>query len=44
MSSLDSLDIKLEGIGHALSDNQLVVPMYQRSYAWQTEQIKELFD
>ena len=40
---LDSLDIKLEGIGHALSDNQLVVPMYQRSYAWQTEQIKELF-
>jgi hypothetical protein len=43
MSALDSLDIKLEGIGHALSDNQLVVPMYQRSYAWQTEQIRALF-
>ena len=34
MSSLEEMKIKLDGIGHILSDNNLSVPRYQRSYAW----------
>ena len=43
MSVLDRLVTSLEGIAHALSDNELVVPMYQRSYAWSKRHIDELF-
>jgi len=34
MPSLDEISINLEGIGHALSDNMLAVPIYQRSKAY----------
>ena len=43
MSGLDQIDIKLEGIGHVVSDNSLSVPRYQRSYAWEERQVGELF-
>lgn len=37
-----SIDIRLEGIGHALSDKRLSVPIYQRSYAWEDKHVKDL--
>jgi len=43
MPSLDEISINLEGIGHALSDNMLAVPIYQRSYAWEEIHVLELF-
>jgi hypothetical protein len=43
MSTLDRMRIDLEGIGHALSDKKLQVPVYQRVYAWQREHVTELF-
>lgn len=43
MSSLEQMKIKLEGIGHALSDNLLAVPMYQRSYSWEDRHVYDLF-
>ncbi len=43
MSTLDRMRINLEGIGHALSDKKLQVPVYQRAYAWQEEHVTELF-
>jgi hypothetical protein len=39
-TGLSSIDISLEGIGHVLRDRQLGVPPYQRSYAWQSEQVE----
>lgn len=42
MSSLEEMKIKLDGIGHILSDNNLSVPRYQRSYAWTDKQITDL--
>lgn len=30
----------LEGIGHLLRDQWLSVPLYQRSYAWDPEEVK----
>lgn len=32
-----------KGIGHALSDNRMVVPINQRSYAWEDEHVTDLF-
>lgn len=43
MTSLENMSIELDGIGHALSDNQLRVPHYQRSYAWEERHILDLF-
>ena len=43
MPSLEEMKIDLEGIGHALSDNLLSVPMYQRSYAWEDQHVNDLF-
>jgi len=42
LMSTTSIDIRLEGIGHALSDKRLAVPIYQRSYAWETKHVKDL--
>ena len=42
MPSLDEISIALEGIGHALSDNMLAVPVYQRSYAWEERHVLDL--
>lgn len=43
MPTLEQMNIMLEGIGHALSDNLLAVPMYQRSYAWEDRHVADLF-
>lgn len=32
-----------KGIGHSLADNRLVVPINQRSYAWEEEHVTDLF-
>jgi hypothetical protein len=39
---MQNIDIKLDGIGHVLSDRRLVVPRYQRSYAWEDRNVLEL--
>ena len=36
------LGIELAGIGKILAERRLAVPIYQRSYAWKEEQVKEL--
>jgi uncharacterized protein with ParB-like and HNH nuclease domain len=43
MNSIHELDVDLEGIGHALGDNYLAVPRYQRSYAWKEDNVADLF-
>lgn len=42
MASISQLKIELDGIGHILSDKRLGVPKYQRSYAWEEQNIEEL--
>jgi uncharacterized protein with ParB-like and HNH nuclease domain len=44
MSSRAGIEIDREGIGHAISDNTLAVPIYQRSYMWEEEQVRQLFE
>jgi hypothetical protein len=34
--------IRLEGLGHLLSDGQMRVPVYQRAFSWTAEEIREL--
>lgn len=43
MESLDAMRVQLDGIGHVLSDNNLSVPKYQRSYAWEDEHVQDFF-
>jgi hypothetical protein len=43
MASIGHLEIKLDGIGHILADKKLSVPRYQRSYAWDRQNVEELF-
>lgn len=43
MGNLKKLDIELIGIGNALLNKKLCVPRYQRSYAWKTKQIEDLY-
>jgi hypothetical protein len=43
MGVTGGIGITPEGIGHAISDNTLAVPIYQRSYAWEEEHVQELF-
>lgn len=42
MASISQLKIELDGIGHILSDKRLGVPKYQRSYAWEKQNVEEL--
>lgn len=42
MSSLQDVKIDHLGIGKALSDGRLVVPAFQRSYAWEEEHVADL--
>lgn len=42
MASISQLQIDLDGIGHILSDKHLGVPKYQRSYAWEKQNVEEL--
>ena len=44
MGVTGGIGIAPEGIGHAISDNILAVPIYQRSYAWEAEHVKDLFE
>jgi hypothetical protein len=37
---LTELSAALDGIGHVLRDKKLEVPRYQRSYAWEAEQVE----
>lgn len=36
-----TIDFDLDGLAHVLSEIDLRVPKYQRSYAWQDEQVRE---
>jgi hypothetical protein len=38
------LDTSLTGIGDVLKERRLAVPVYQRSYSWEDEQVEELWD
>ncbi|WP_433930381.1 DUF262 domain-containing protein [Curtobacterium flaccumfaciens] len=36
-----NIDFNLDGIGHQLKDRRLEVPLYQRSYAWGSDQVRD---
>lgn len=36
-----NIDFGLDGIGHQLADRLLAVPIYQRSYSWEDDQIQD---
>jgi len=40
---IDPIHIHLDGIGHLISDKKIEVPAYQRSFAWEKEQVENLF-
>jgi uncharacterized protein with ParB-like and HNH nuclease domain len=39
-----SLSTSVYGIGHLISDRQLAIPDYQRSYSWKADEVAELWD
>jgi hypothetical protein len=41
---MSSIAIDLEGIGRILLNRNLAVPIYQRSYAWEEEHVRDLLD
>lgn len=43
MPVLDKINIELIGLGRALLNKNLAVPMYQRSYAWEERHVIDLF-
>src|SRR5438105_4513400 len=43
VTSLSQIKIELDGIGHTLSDRELMVPKYQRSYAWEEKHVSALY-
>ena len=42
MSSLEEIKIDLIGLGEILKNNNLSVPIYQRSYAWKEQNVLDL--
>jgi hypothetical protein len=36
-----SIEARPDGLGHILRDHRLAVPVYQRSYAWNVEQVQQ---
>jgi hypothetical protein len=44
MTSIESINIDLTGIGRILFNKNLCVPLYQRSYAWEESHIIDLFN
>jgi hypothetical protein len=42
MGTMSSIAIELEGIGRILLNRNLAVPIYQRSYAWEDEHVRDL--
>lgn len=43
-TTTSSISTSVFGIGHLLSDRQLAIPDYQRSYSWQIDEVAELWD
>jgi Protein of unknown function DUF262/Protein of unknown function (DUF1524) len=43
VSGLAQISVGQETIGHALKDHALFVPIHQRSYAWETEHVTDLY-
>jgi hypothetical protein len=43
-TTASSISTSVFGIGHLLSDRQLAIPDYQRSYSWQEDEVTELWD
>lgn len=44
MSGVEELKADLIGIAKAVAENAFQVPKNQRSYAWEEEHVRELFD
>ncbi len=44
MSSIKEISIDRDTLGHALADGNWAVPRYQRAYAWEEVNVRELFD
>ena len=44
MPTLESIDISLVGIAKVLRSGKLSVPRYQRSYSWEEQNIRDLFN
>ena len=42
MGTMSSITIELEGVGRILLNRNLAVPIYQRSYAWEDEHVRDL--
>ena len=40
---IERIDVHLDGIGHLISDKKIEVPAYQRSFAWEKDQITDLY-
>jgi uncharacterized protein with ParB-like and HNH nuclease domain len=38
------IDFDQDGVGHFIADNFLKVPPYQRSFAWETSHVQDLFE
>jgi uncharacterized protein with ParB-like and HNH nuclease domain len=43
MPSSPEINFEFDGIGHAILDKRLIVPVYQRSYAWKNQNVLDLF-
>jgi len=41
---MNKIDFDIKGIGNLIKENNLKVPIYQRSFAWEEKQVKELLD
>ena len=44
MSGLEAIKTDLKGIGSILTDSNSFVPKYQRSYAWEEDHVRDLFN
>lgn len=42
MSNLNEIKFEISGIGKFISDSTIVVPFYQRAYAWEEKNVEEL--
>lgn len=40
--AMDRIDTNMDGIGHLISDKKIETPPYQRSFAWEEDQVKDL--
>ena len=40
--AIDRIDANLDGIGHLISDKRIETPPYQRSFAWEKDQVTDL--